>query len=136
LRKSVLLVVVDEDFLKAVTSLLTDYDVRTATSGENALASISTSKPDLVVLDVLTSHPFEGLDILWKLKGNPDTKAIPAVVLTCMDAVCDTGPASPGAKELPCECHLRKPLSPYALSEVIEQLLAPKTRMRSAGQSG
>ncbi|UCE03681.1 MAG: response regulator [Candidatus Latescibacterota bacterium] len=135
LRKSVLLVVDDQGFLKAVTSLLTDYDVRTATSGAEALASMSTSKPDLVVLDVI-GHASEELDMLWKLKGNPDTRAIPVVVLTAVEAVHDTGPTSSGTKGLPCERHLRKPLSPYVLCEAVEELLATKGRTRSAGQSG
>lgn len=46
-----------------------------------AVASITASKPDIVLLDILMPH-VTGLDILRELKATPATSGIPVLLLT------------------------------------------------------
>lgn len=57
------------------------YDVRVATNGEEALSEILKKKPDLVLLDIMMPK-VNGIEVLQRLKGSADTKAIPVLVLT------------------------------------------------------
>ena len=57
------------------------YEVQSASDGETAKELVLTTRPDLVVLDVMMPK-LDGLQVLADLKANPDTRAIPVVMLT------------------------------------------------------
>ncbi len=57
------------------------YEVETAGDGEAALALVTRSVPDLVVLDVMMPK-MDGLEVLAALKAEPATREIPVVMLT------------------------------------------------------
>jgi DNA-binding response OmpR family regulator len=57
------------------------YRVRCAYSGEDALELIDTQRPDLVILDVMLPH-MDGLEVLTRIKGSPETCSIPVIMLT------------------------------------------------------
>lgn len=57
------------------------YDVRVATNGEEALSEILKEKPALVLLDIMMPK-MDGMEVLQRLKGSADTKAIPVIILT------------------------------------------------------
>ena len=108
-----ILVVDDEpDLLELVQYNLvqTGYDVTCVGSGEEALAAVGSSRPDLVVLDVLLSG-MDGLDVCKKLKGDAQTSAIPIVMLTARGDEADvvTG------LEVGADDYLSKPFSPRVL---------------------
>jgi putative two-component system response regulator len=80
-----LILLVDDDpvFVEALTAVLsTRYEVRSAADGEEAMASLAERRPDLIVLDVMLTYPSEGYDLAATLKKNPETAAIPIVILT------------------------------------------------------
>lgn len=53
------------------------YEVATATNGDEALAKLEESKPDMVILDVSMRRPKEGLEYLPRIKQKfPDMKVI------------------------------------------------------------
>jgi CheY-like chemotaxis protein len=82
-QPSVLLVDDDPVFVDALTAVLaTRYDVRSAADGEEAMASLTEERPDLIVLDVMLTYPSEGYDLAATLKKNPDTADIPIIILT------------------------------------------------------
>lgn len=57
------------------------YEVATATDGEMALMQVGTFKPDLILLDIMMPK-INGLQVLTKLKENPETSTIPVILLT------------------------------------------------------
>jgi DNA-binding response OmpR family regulator len=79
-----ILLVEDDDFLVQMyaTKLeLENYTVIMATDGAKGLKLALKEKPDLVLLD-LNLPIMDGFQVLEELKKNPDTKAIPVLVLT------------------------------------------------------
>ena len=84
-----ILVVDDEkDILELLKFYLSreGYVVTCASSGEEALFSVSQMKPDLMVLDIMLPGK-DGFEITKFLKNDPDTKQIPIVMLTAKDEV-------------------------------------------------
>lgn len=60
---------------------LAGYEVELADDGEKALKALSRFKPDIVVLDLLLPK-FNGLEILRRIRADPDTRALPVIVFT------------------------------------------------------
>ena len=58
-----------------------DCQICEATNGEEGLAAAAREKPDLIFLDV-TMPVMDGVNMLAKLKEDPDLKAIPVIMLT------------------------------------------------------
>jgi len=52
-----------------------------ADNGEDGLAKAKAEKPDVILLDIMMPN-MNGLEVLKKLKLDPDTKKIPVVMLT------------------------------------------------------
>ncbi|MFQ5473125.1 MAG: HDOD domain-containing protein, partial [Dehalococcoidia bacterium] len=59
------------------------YETVCASNGQEALDAIHTKAPDLVLLD-LAMPVMDGLTCLRTLRSNPDTKALPVIMLTAM----------------------------------------------------
>ena len=57
------------------------YDVSIALNGREGLDKVREVKPTVIVLDIMMPE-MNGLEVLDKLKADPDTKTIPVVVLT------------------------------------------------------
>jgi len=87
-KNSILLVDDDPVFLDAITAVLaTRYEIRTAEDGEEAMASLTANRPDLIILDVMLTYPSEGYDLAATLKKNPETSGIPIIMLTGVNRV-------------------------------------------------
>ena len=57
------------------------YKVETAMSGQEGLKKVKSSKPALILLDIMMPK-MSGLEVLDKLKADPSLKKIPVVTLT------------------------------------------------------
>src|SRR5690348_16475946 len=57
------------------------FEVEMANDGEDGLEKIRASKPIIVLLDVMMPK-MNGLQVLEKLKLDPETKHIPVIMLT------------------------------------------------------
>ena len=57
------------------------YEVEVAGDGVEGLEKIRTLKPTIILLDVMMPK-MNGLDVLKKMKADPDLKKIPVVMLT------------------------------------------------------
>ena len=64
------------------------YEVRTASSGRQALDICATSEIDIVLLDVMMPE-MDGFEVCVALKGNPKTHHIPVVMITALDQASD-----------------------------------------------
>ena len=60
---------------------LAGYSVTTATDGDEALSSIETYQPDLVITDVMMPR-MNGYELAQRIRGNPLTKFIPVIMQT------------------------------------------------------
>ena len=57
------------------------YDVRSAGSGEEALAALQDDPPDLVLLDILMPG-MDGYEVCRRIRGDPATAFLPVVMIT------------------------------------------------------
>ena len=73
----------EEDILEVISYNLKreGYEVTTSTSGEDGLAKIERSTPNLVILDLMLPE-IDGLDLCRKLKSDPVTQNIPVIMVT------------------------------------------------------
>lgn len=80
------LLVVDDDayirelYLKTF-KLQPDYEVVTASDGQEALDRLANFKADLVLLDIAMPRK-NGLEVIAEMKTKPETKGIPIAMLT------------------------------------------------------
>jgi signal transduction histidine kinase len=90
-RRLVLVVDGDADGLRSMrTSLEDEFDVMTAGSTAAALEAMARRSPDAVVVDAQVPG-ISGSQLGEMMRGNPDTRAIPVVLLTARDAGMEAG---------------------------------------------
>jgi putative two-component system response regulator len=86
-RKAKILVVDDEEINRKLLTAMLDrfgYASETAKNGVEALEVLKTSKPDLVLLDVMMPY-MNGYEVCRRLKEDPATRHIPVVIVTALD---------------------------------------------------
>lgn len=94
------------------------HEVVTVEDGLAALAKADSEEPDLVVLDSMMPV-IAGPEVLARLKANPQTSAIPVIMLTARDGEEDVVAALKcGASE-----YITKPFIPQELMVRVERLL-------------
>lgn len=117
------LVVDDHVDERAITRIFLEhfgYDVSTAGSGEEAVVAAQTEKPDLIMLDLMMPR-LDGVDVMARLRADPDTAAIPVIAYTAYRDVYSERLAQAG----PCAT-LEKPAdSASLLAAVVEQIGDP-----------
>ncbi len=64
------------------------YDVAVASNGQEGLVKVKSFRPDLILLDIMMPE-MNGLEVLDKLKSDPETKKIPVVILTNLSGTQD-----------------------------------------------
>ncbi len=113
--------VVDDDeltlqILKAILDL-EEFEVTTASDGDQALRAIEGDDFDVIVLDVMMPGA-DGYEVCRSVKDDPRTSATPVVLLTARDREDDRQ----AGKDAGCDAYLTKPFSPLALVETITDL--------------
>ncbi|GIX46296.1 MAG: DNA-binding response regulator [Candidatus Tectimicrobiota bacterium] len=94
------------------------YTAACAASGEEALASLRTRLPDLIVLDLMLPG-MDGLEVCRLLKHDARTANLPIVMLTARDSEADVVVGL----ELGADDYLTKPFSPRVLVARIKAVL-------------
>lgn len=86
----VLLVDDDERNLRLLKGILftEPYEILTATDGFEALDSVHSHYPSLILLDIMMPG-LSGFDVCQQLKSNPETRMIPVVMVTALNEVSD-----------------------------------------------
>src|SRR5580693_3609735 len=64
------------------------FDVVTASSGQECLARMAESVPDIVLLDVMMPG-MDGFEVCRRIKSDPKTAHIPVVMVTALDQPSD-----------------------------------------------
>ena len=83
------LVVDDEPAISELVSMALRYEkfeVRTASSGRDAVAEAKEFNPDIIVLDIMLPD-FDGLEVMRRIRA--DNAVVPVLFLTAKDAVAD-----------------------------------------------
>ena len=111
------------------------YKTLAAYGGEEALETLRTVKPDLILLDIMM-EPMDGWETLMHLKNNPDTKEIPVMMLTAKQLT----PSEAQEYGIYIEDYIMKPITHRELYDAIENLLSRKRMiemdMKMAAEAG
>lgn len=103
---------------------LEKYDVDIAVNGEEALEKIHANRPILILLDIMMPK-LNGLQVLDKLKSDPDTKTIPVVMLTNLASEKDAESAMfKGAVKY----IVKSQFDPKQVTTMVKEILAGYTR--------
>ena len=84
MSKSRILLVDDEpDILETVSFMLQsrNYQVSTASGGQESLEKVKSEQPDLILLDIMMPD-IDGYEVCMKLKSDENTRDIPVIMLT------------------------------------------------------
>ncbi|KKQ94325.1 MAG: Two-component response regulator [candidate division CPR2 bacterium GW2011_GWC2_39_10] len=83
-EKPYILIIEDDPYILKMYELklgMEGYEVKTAINGKIGVDKVSERKPDLILLDILMPE-MDGFEVLEHLKGDPDTKNLPVLVLS------------------------------------------------------
>jgi two-component system alkaline phosphatase synthesis response regulator PhoP len=122
-KKKILAVDDEEDILELLRFNLTQegFAVVCASSGEEALKSALSNRPDLILLDLLLPG-MDGLEVTRRLKSDASTKEIPVIMVTAKGEEADivTG------LEVGAEDYITKPFSRKVLIARVRAVLRRK----------
>jgi len=124
----------DDPFLREILEhklRTAGYVVRMAEDGRRALVSCRSVRPDLVVLDAMMPI-IDGFEVLRRLKADPETSALPVVMLTALRREEDIV----GALKLGAADYIVKPFIPDELLARIGRLLPMRTDHADPSRSG
>jgi two-component system phosphate regulon response regulator PhoB len=122
--QKILVVDDEEDILELVKfNLLKEgFSVITALTGEEAIKAVLREHPDLIILDLMLPG-LNGYEVCRLLKNNPDTAAIPIVMLTAKDAEGD----ELRGWEMGADDYITKPFSNKILLARVKNILKKKS---------
>ncbi len=86
-----ILVVDDEpDNFDVIETLLSEQNnqLHYAASGKNAIASLETFQPDLILLDVMMPE-MDGIDVCQRIKAHPQWQIVPIIMVTALSSKSD-----------------------------------------------
>ncbi len=114
----------DEHILRSLSQYLEleDFHVFSASSGPEALQLFHQEKPDLLVLDVMMPG-MDGFQVLETLRSNPETAAVPVLMLTARDQHNDILKGY----QMGATSYLVKPFNLDELVEAIREVFASKS---------
>ena len=118
--KKILIVDDEPDILKAVTFRVKklEYEVVTATNGQEALDLIQKEEPDLILLDI-ELPVMNGYEVCQRVKTNEKLKHIPIIFLTASSA----SKIAEKVKEFNADDYLIKPFDSEELLKKIKNFI-------------
>jgi len=120
-----ILIVDDEPHMLRVTELSLKkggFQLVLGRNGREAVELAARERPNLIVMDVVMPE-MDGLDALALLKKNPDTAAIPVIMLTSRGQTV----AKQQAEIAGAAVYITKPFSPSQLLAEVQRILGPQT---------
>src|SRR3989344_5130852 len=117
MKKKILYIEDEPALQRALSAMLVreGFETLQALDGETGIRIAKEKKPDIVLLDLVLPR-MNGFAVLQALKGDPETKDIPVLVLTNLEGVGDIEKVV----EMGAVSYLVK--TNYPLSELIEQI--------------
>lgn len=128
-RERILVVDDEQDILELVRYNLEKegYQALTVQTGEAAIKAARRVRPDLMVLDLMLPG-VDGLEVCRTLKGDPETSAIPIIMLTAKGEDADIVVGL----ELGADDYITKPFSPRVLLARMRAVLRRQTVVETA----
>ncbi len=82
-KKTIMVVDDHPDLVTIVKTILEvkGFGVQTAHNGKEVFNLLEEKEPDLILLDIMMPE-MDGLEVLTRLNGNPDTASIPVILLS------------------------------------------------------
>ena len=117
-----LVVAEDEPSLAKVLKMrleIEGFDVRTAGDGAEAMRLIAEDRPDLVVCDLMMPV-MDGYEVTRAIKGNPELRAIPLLILSALKREKEMG----ALEQMGADAFASKPFDSRELTARIRELLA------------
>lgn len=93
-------------------------DLEHAGSAEEAMDCIKTSKPDLIIMDILLPG-MSGLDVTRRLKSDEETRRIPIIAVTTMATAGD----AERIQEAGADAYLAKPVNVDQFVKIVRRFL-------------
>jgi two-component system, cell cycle response regulator DivK len=120
--KRVLVVEDDADHRDICVTILRHhhYEVVEAADGEEALRRVGECPPDLVLMDAMLPV-MDGWQATATLKGAPETKHIPVVILTALAMA----PDRERSVEVGANAYIAKPCDPKRVVEEVRRIIGP-----------
>jgi DNA-binding response OmpR family regulator len=126
-KRKILIVDDDVDLSGSLKVVLehAGYDARTAASRSEGMEKIRTEQPDLIVLDVMMETWQDGFEMSRDLKGDPQFKDTPILMLTSIEELTGIEVKSSAGDPvwLPVDAFLDKPAPPDMLLATVRNLL-------------
>lgn len=116
-----LLLIEDEEDIAALIKLqseISGYKLHVEVDGLNGFRAVEREKPDLVLVDIMLPG-LNGLDVIRKMKANPDLKNIPVIVISAKSEEIDLVLGL----ELGADDYVTKPFSPKVLFSRVKAVL-------------
>ncbi len=124
--KSVLIIDDDADLVRALGDLLASagYLVRSAANGSDGLSLARSTRPDLILLDVMMTERTEGFFTLQRIRATPPLERTPVIVMSSIYTDQAVFKVSPEAGWLLADLFLPKPIDPARLIVESARLIA------------
>jgi CheY-like chemotaxis protein len=115
----------DPDFVEISRRILAKngYQVTAAVDGEQALQAMRTSRPDLVLLDVMMATPLDGIEVARKMANDPALAAIPIIMISSIDSS-QHAAKLPDDVRIPIDAWISKPVEPEHLLKTVQRFHA------------
>jgi CheY-like chemotaxis protein len=94
--------------------------------GDEALALLATTKPDLILLDIMM-EPMDGWETLDHLKASPETRDIPVLMFSAKKIT----PEEAHQHSLNIEDFVSKPVNPAQLLEAIKRIFTRRSDVKA-----
>jgi CheY-like chemotaxis protein len=127
MSKAIILITEDDPLMSRMYQKIftfEGYEVVMAGNGEEGLEKTRSTKPTMILLDVMMPV-MNGLEMLEKLKADPDTKKIPVIMLTNLAGQQDAETAlSRGAVKY----IIKSEHDPKEIADMVKEVLSGYTR--------
>jgi PleD family two-component response regulator len=102
-----------------------DYEIRTASDGEETLRQVAEWQPDLILLDIMMPK-ISGFEVCKRLRANPATRDMAILMITALDQPSDVE----RAVEAGTDDYLTKPINKTELFLRVRSLLKSRLNKR------
>lgn len=121
MEKKRILLIEDEEDIASLVKLqaeISGYRLDVEVDGINGLKAVEKERPDVILLDLMLPG-LHGLDVCRKVKGHPELKRIPIIILSAKSEELDVVLGL----ELGADDYVTKPFSPKVLFSRIKAIL-------------